>query len=140
MELRSDAAYGALVSGIALANAGLGAAHGFAAGIGGSHEIPHGLLCAVFLPRVLEYNSAQISDGIRGLVSGRSGDKDPVKWLSDKVTDLLRAYALPVDLRPYGIPKTTAGALALASSGSSMSGNPREMDAEAGARLISGLL
>ena len=61
--------YGAFVSGIALANAGLGAAHGFAAGVGGMFDIPHGLLCAVFLPHVLEANAAAIRDRVAELAA-----------------------------------------------------------------------
>jgi alcohol dehydrogenase class IV len=136
-ELRSDAAYGALVSGIALTNAGLGAAHGFAAGIGGAHDIPHGLLCAVLLPHVLEFNSSEIADSIGVLLDGRCGKNDPVGWLSGRVTGLLRAYGLPTDLKSFGIPRESMQALARASSGSSMSGNPREIDEDARERLLS---
>ncbi len=135
--LRSDAAYGALVSGIALANAGLGAAHGLAAGIGGTHDIPHGLLCAVLLPHVLEFNAPAIEEGIGKLVHGECGVKNPVEWLSAKVTELLRAYGLPLDLKEFGIPPESVAALASASTGSSMSGNPREIDPGARERLLS---
>ena len=49
LQARTAAAYGAMVSGIALANSGLGAAHGFASGLGGLYDIPHGLICALFI-------------------------------------------------------------------------------------------
>ena len=53
---RDDLAYSALSSGLALANAGLGAVHGLAGPLGGMFHAPHGALCAHLLPIVLEHN------------------------------------------------------------------------------------
>lgn len=53
---RADLSLAALYSGLALANAGLGAAHGFAAPIGGTFSAPHGAVCAALLPHVIAIN------------------------------------------------------------------------------------
>ncbi len=53
---RTDLALGALYSGIALANAGLGAVHGFAGAIGGAFPAPHGAICARLLAGVYAEN------------------------------------------------------------------------------------
>ncbi len=139
IDLREKASYGALVSGIALANAGLGAAHGFAAAVGGMFDVPHGLACAVFLPHVLAANRGVVAQDIRRLVStshGKEAARDPVGWLASEATRFLQAYGLPTDLRGFGIPADGVAELAEKSSGSSMKGNPRELSMKERADIL----
>jgi alcohol dehydrogenase class IV len=134
--LRSTAAYGAFVSGIALANAGLGAAHGFASGLGGMYDIPHGLICAVFLPHVLEANADVIREKVADLTGGRNGSTDPVQWLADAVRRLLGVYGLPADLRGYGVEADRVPEIVERSAGSSMRGNPRDLGRDEQERIV----
>jgi alcohol dehydrogenase class IV len=53
---REDMCWGSLLGGLALANAGLGAVHGFAGPIGGMFNAPHGAICAALLPYVTRMN------------------------------------------------------------------------------------
>lgn len=53
---REDMSIASLLGGMALANAGLGAVHGFAAPIGGMFNAPHGAVCARLLPLVWQAN------------------------------------------------------------------------------------
>ena len=55
-EAREGMALASLFGGIALANASLGAVHGFAGPLGGMLHAPHGALCARLLPLVMEAN------------------------------------------------------------------------------------
>ena len=57
---REDLAIGSLFGGLCLANAGLGAVHGFAAPLGGMWKAPHGAVCAALLPEVMATNRAAL--------------------------------------------------------------------------------
>ena len=62
IDARSGMAYAALMSGIALVNAGLGIVHGFASSIGGFVDIPHGVLCATLLGSATMENMVQLRE------------------------------------------------------------------------------
>ncbi|MFX1312466.1 MAG: iron-containing alcohol dehydrogenase, partial [Promethearchaeota archaeon] len=56
VNVRAAMAYGSLISGISLANAGLGIIHGLASSIGGFFEIPHGIICGTLLAEATKMN------------------------------------------------------------------------------------
>ncbi len=58
--VRSAMAYGSLMSGIVLANAGLGIVHGLASSLGGLFEIPHGVACGTLLAESTKMNITQL--------------------------------------------------------------------------------
>ena len=131
---RDDMSLAALFGGLALANAGLGAAHGFAAPIGGAFTAPHGAICGRLLPAVVDVNVRALRrrapeagalgryDEIARIVTGRADAtaSDAVAWLAA----LVEALGVP-GLASYGItPADVPGLVERASGASSMQANP----------------
>jgi alcohol dehydrogenase class IV len=133
---RSDMAMASLCGGLALANAGLGAVHGFAAPIGGMYSAPHGAVCAALLPEVVEMNirAAQeqkalellrrfndVARLLTGVATARAADSLP--WLRGLCRDLKvqRLGALGVQQSDFDV---IAGK---ALESNSMKGNPVEL-------------
>jgi alcohol dehydrogenase class IV len=97
LSARTDMSLASLFGGMALANAGLGAVHGFAAPIGGMFDAPHGAVCAALLPDVMEMNIRALRrrmpesdalhryDALGPLLSDKTTAKadDAVKWVRD---------------------------------------------------------
>jgi alcohol dehydrogenase class IV len=131
---REDMALAGLLSGLALANAGLGAVHGFAAAIGGMFTAPHGAVCAALLPHVMEANIAALRARAPGSQALRRYDAI-ARWLTGRnkaaasegivwVRDLCRELQIP-RLGHYGIQTGHVAELVeKASQASSMKGNP----------------
>jgi alcohol dehydrogenase len=65
-EARAGMAYAAYLSGVALANAGLGAVHGLAGSLGGLSEAPHGALCSTLLAATTRRVTESLSAGTEG--------------------------------------------------------------------------
>lgn len=63
---RESMSFASLLGGLALANAGLGVVHGFAAPLGGMLEAPHGGLCAAVLPHAVAVNIRALRERAAG--------------------------------------------------------------------------
>ena len=131
---REDMALAGLFSGLALANAGLGAVHGFAGPLGGLYPAPHGAVCARLLPFVMTTNVAALRERspqssaleryaeVAAIVTGTTdaSAEDGVEWVKELCSDLdvptLSAYGLKTDAFPLVCEK--------AAKASSMKGNP----------------
>ena len=126
-----------LASGLALANAGLGAVHGFASGMGGMFDIAHGLICAVLLPGVCEKNAQKSFVPYQDLASLVNKDKSiEVNKFIDTLYDLNEKLDIPKDFKTFKIGKNFADEISLRSQGSSMSGNPVDYTKEEWSEFI----
>ncbi|UCF44630.1 MAG: iron-containing alcohol dehydrogenase [Planctomycetota bacterium] len=131
---REDMATASLFSGLALANAGLGAVHGFAGPLGGMIHAAHGVICARLLPYVMRVNVRVLQeraadsvalgryDEIAQLLTGTSTVRagEGVAW----VEELCEALKVP-SLGELGLKEEDlATAAANSRKSSSMKGNP----------------
>jgi alcohol dehydrogenase class IV len=111
---REGMALASLFGGLALANAALGAVHGFAAPLGGMLHAPHGTLCACLLPLIMEANLnalaarqpehpaiARYTEIARILTGDKAASAlDGVAW----VQHLVNTFQIPA-LSAYGMTK-----------------------------------
>jgi alcohol dehydrogenase class IV len=149
-EARRDMALASLFGGLALANAGLGAVHGFAAPVGGMFPAPHGAVCAALLPHAMEVNiralgaRASAGDALARYVEVArtlTGDaearaEDGAAW----VGRLSRELEIP-GLAAYGVDRKDVPALVeKAALASSMKGNPIALTPEEMAEVVGGAL
>jgi alcohol dehydrogenase class IV len=137
---RTDMALCAMYGGMALANAKLGAVHGFSGTLGGLLHAPHGAICAALLPhcvkmnvelletRVMDENPERAKEGLRRYkeVANACLGKDDatvaelVKWIEDLVS-----FCGVPKLSKFGMKDEDVSESVLKSmQSSSMKGNP----------------
>ena len=138
IEGRTGMAYAALISGIVLANAGLGAVHGFASVLGGYYLIPHGVICGTLLGAVTRANISKLSAShpeseylkkyaaAGRLISSRDDRDDDyfLRSLTDSIDKLIDDLALP-RLGKFGVKRGDIPALA---GETGLKNNPANLD------------
>jgi len=131
---REDMALASLFGGLALANAKLGAVHGFAGPLGGMISAPHGAVCARLLPYVVETNVKALQsrgadspalaryDEVAQLLTGKETARavDGVGWVQELCGVLKVPPLAEFGLKEQDFPTVVAKA----QKSSSMKGNP----------------
>ncbi|MBA3009761.1 MAG: iron-containing alcohol dehydrogenase [Proteobacteria bacterium] len=116
LDARTRMCYGSYVSGLTLANAGLGAVHGFAAVIGGHFSIPHGVICGTLVAQVTQKNIKTlirkdpkskflVKYATLGKVLGKSNSTDTLEnagLLSDLLMEWTKSIKIPL-LGHFGV-------------------------------------
>ena len=130
---REDMAYASLLGGMALANVKLGAVHGFAGPMGGMFPVPHGAICALLLPAVMEVNIRAVTEQkldsyylkfteVAKILTDNPNPRaeDGIRWAEEMVK-----YLKIHSLCDYGVTEADFPvAVEKAKSASSMKGNP----------------
>jgi alcohol dehydrogenase len=138
---RTSMAYAALLSGICLANAGLGAVHGLASPLGARFPVPHGAACGAVAAEVTAANLAALRSRVPGSPAleryARAGrilaDLGPgvgSREAGEALVSTLRAWAAILrvpGLAAYGISEADLPAIVADARGGSMRANPVEL-------------
>jgi alcohol dehydrogenase class IV len=138
-EARQGMSLVALFGGLALANAGLGAVHGFAGPLGGMLHAPHGAICARLLPLVMKANLQALEERqpqnpaiqryreIARILTGEDSAtaQDGVEWIGQIVSDLHIPPLSQQGLKQGQIPEAVEKTL----QSSSFKGNPIPLQA-----------
>ena len=138
IEARENMLMGSLFAGLALADAGVGAAHALAYPLGGFYRIPHGLANAILIPYVMEFNlpAAERSFALIARAMGEPVDGLPPRRAADAAVDSIRTLCedigIPSSLAEIGvpgddIPKLVEGALKVTRP---VENNPRKLEKE----------
>ncbi len=135
---RANMMEGSLLSGIAFANAGVGAVHAFAYPLGGEFHLTHGLTNTLMLPYVMRFNIlgcpekfARMAEAFGEKVGSRSvldGAEMAVQFV-ERLSDDIR---VPRRLRDVGIPEQAIPQLAEAAMKVTrlLANNPRKITLE----------
>jgi len=143
---RENMAHAALLSGMALANSGLGMAHGVAAALGVHCRIPHGVACAVLLPVALRVNRQVRQAELARLAyllfpqHAAASPDQAVQVLIEQIEALCDRVGVPRRLGPLGVRADQIPAIVRDARGSSMSGNPRDVPDDELAAVLEAML
>ena len=148
---RGRMAYAATVSGITLAQAGLGSVHGLAAPLGAFFPIPHGVVCGTLVASATRINIETLSRRAPGhaalekyaqvgrLLSkqGQLSRESAHAALLDTLESWTHTLNLPV-LATYGVTPADISRVVRHSRGSSMQTNPIRLEDEEIAAILHG--
>ena len=133
LEAREGMSAAALCGGMAFANSGLGAAHGLGMALNIYYPILHGEAVGIVLPYVMELNAEHNSglyDEVGESFTGKRYSKkgEGTKAAIDFIKELNAAIGIPADLTSLNIDEEMAQKMGRECFGTSMSGNPVQLD------------
>lgn len=139
VEARSSMALAAYLSGVTLANAGLGVVHGFASAIGGYVAIPHGVVCSALMPaanrvtvRKLQASGGEEALGRYAIVgkmfTGQASKSD--RYYIDHLLGTMEAWASDMKIPRLGAYRVTSTDALRIVAATDNKNNPIKLNAE----------
>jgi len=140
---REAMSMGSLLAGMAMANARLGGVHGMAHPLGSHYHLPHGVVCGVLLPYVMEYNARFATEkyAVVARLMGETTDhltsEEAAQKAIERVRELLRQVGIPIHLCELGVTEDRFDLIVKESLPSgSLKHNPRPLAAEDVRRIL----
>lgn len=135
LEAREGMALSSLCGGLSFSNSGLGAAHGLGMTLNVNYPMTHGEGVGITLPYVMEINAEHfpgLYDVAGEALTGKRFDRrgDGTKAAIEFIKELNAGIGLPSDLKSLDITDDMAKKLGESCYGSSMSGNPIQLEAD----------
>ena len=157
--LREKMMLGSLFDALSFSNGKLGAVHGFAHPTGVKFDIPHGLICGLLLPYVMEYNLA-VDTALKkyawiaqtfsnqNILNGYGdcpeqiprNELDKAHWLIKKLKDLFHYIGIPLRLSEIGIKESDLDDIVQDTKGSSLDNNPRDTNKDSLKKILQNAL
>jgi len=126
LDARNDMAEGSMITALAFAQSSLGSVHGLGHPIGSKLHVPHGLCCAILLPKILRWNQEFCSEELNELALNcncLSGDD-----FIEKIENLCRELKIPDNFREFGISSDIFPFVLKNCRSGSMRSNPRHFE------------
>jgi len=123
---RNDMAEGSMITALAFAQSGLGSVHGLGHPIGSKLHVPHGLCCAVLLPKILRWNQDFCSEALNKLAlsCGCANGNDFIT----QIEKLCKNLGIPDNFREFGISSDIFPFVLKNCRSGSMRSNPRHFE------------
>lgn len=135
---RNGMAEGSMITALAFAQSSLGSVHGLGHPLGSKLHVPHGLCCAILLPKILRWNQDFCSEALHelalncGCVNGNDFIEQIEKLCKDLgIPDNFREFGISSDIFPFILKNCRSG---------SMHSNPRHFEDNEILKILESLL
>lgn len=145
LEAREGMSMAAYLGGLSFSNSGLGAAHGMGMAINVYFPVAHGLGVGISLPYVMQVNAGNdptLYDEVGELFAGKRFDTpgEGTKYAIQFIIDLNKHIGIPAGLKEMGATEEQAMVMGEKCFGTSMTGNPVQLDGKEWGELFKTML